>query len=110
MAMPEPKWITTEMALAFHDRQPRPQQLYSYGNPPADLCQMAASYAHGLSKNHPFLDGNKRTAHVVYRVFLKLNGITLSASKEDLYYQMLSLASGEHSEESFAKWLRSVTE
>lgn len=126
----EPRWITSEIALAVHARQlaehggqeglrdegllesalARPQQLYCYGDPPPDLCALAASYAHGLAKNHPFLDGNKRTAYVVYRLFLKWNGLELNARAEDKYMQMLALAAGEHDEESFSAWLRTVTE
>jgi len=125
----EPRWITREMALAFHNRQlaehggqaglrdeglllsalSRPQQKWCYGQPPPDLCALAAAYAYGLAKNHPFLDGNKRTAFVVYRVFLKWNGMDLAADKADKYLQMLAIAAGEHTEESFADWLRSVT-
>lgn len=126
----EPRWISPELALAVHNRQlaehggqvgvrdeslllsalARPQQLWCYGDPPPDLCALAASYAYGLAKNHPFLDGNKRTAFVVYRLFLKWNGITIFlASKEDRYLWMLGLAAGDHSEASFADWLRTVT-
>lgn len=128
--MPEPHWITSEMALGFHQRQlaehggqegirdesllesviARPLQLYAHGNPPPDLCTLAANYANGIANNHPFLDGNKHTAFVVYRVFLLLNGIQISATREDRYFMMLGLAAGEHSEESFAEWLRSVTQ
>lgn len=123
------RWITMEIALAIHDRQmaehggqegirdeslldsalARPQMKIAYEDPPLDLCALAACYAHGLAKNHPFLDGNKRTAFVVYRLFLKWNGLEITASREDRYFQMLSLAAGEHTEESFANWLRSVT-
>lgn len=124
--VPEPKWVTPEIALALHARQlaehggqeglrdeslllsalARPQQLFSYGNPPPDLCEMAASYAYGIAKNHPFLDGNKRTAFVCYRLFLKWNGIELHADKVERYQTMLALAAGEISEENFATWLR----
>jgi death-on-curing protein len=124
------RWVTKKMALAIHDRQmaehggqegirdesllesalARPVMKMDYGDPPPDLCELAACYAHGLAKNHPFLDGNKRTAFVVYRLFLRLNGLDLNASREDRYFQMLSLAAGEHTEESFAAWLRTVTE
>lgn len=125
----EPKWITLEMARAFHQRQiaehdgqdglrdqgllesalSRPQQRFTYGDPPPDLCELAASYAHGLAKNHPFLDGNKHTAFVTFRVFLLLNGLQIVATKEDRYFQVLSFTSSEQSEESFAEWLREVT-
>jgi death-on-curing protein len=123
------RWITKEIALAIHKRQmaehggqggirdesllesalARPQMKVVYENPLPDRCALAACYAHGIAKNHPFLDGNKRTAFVVYRLFLKWNGVEITASREDRFFQMLFLASGEDSEESFAVWLRSVT-
>lgn len=125
----EPKWITPAITLALHDRQlaehggqtglrdeglmlsalARPQQLFSYGDPPPDLCAMAAAYAYGIAKNHPFLDGNKRTAFVVYRLFLKWNGVGLKAEKSERYTSMLALAAGELSEEEFTIWLRGNT-
>ena len=125
----EPHWITHKIALAIHNRQlaehggqaglrdeglllsalARPQQLWCCGNPPPDLHALAASYAFGISKNHPFLDGNKRTAFVVYRLFLKWNGIELHADKVDRYVKMLALAAGEIDEAGFAAWLREVT-
>jgi death-on-curing protein len=124
--MSEPIWIPKEVALALHLRQlaehggsdgirddgllesalARAQQLYSYGDPLPDLCALAASYAHGIAKNHPFVDGNKRTAYVVMRLFLLRNGMDLTATKENRYETMLALAAGEHGEESFATWLR----
>ena len=84
----------------------RPQQLHAYGDPPPDLADLAASLAFGLARNHPFLDGNKRTAHVCYRVFLALNGMDLLASDEDKYIRMLGLAEGSLAEADFADWLR----
>lgn len=119
-------WIGKPFALAIHDRQlsehggsagvrdeslldsalARPQQLHAYGDPPADLAELAASLAFGLARNHPFVDGNKRTAHVCYRVFLALNGMTLVASDEDKYITTLGLADGTLSEAEFAAWLR----
>jgi death-on-curing protein len=127
--IPYPKWITPEITLALHDRQlaehggqtglrdeslllsalARPQQLLSYGDPPPDLCALAASYAYGIAKNHPFLDGNKRTAFVVYRLFLKWNGIELLADRTERYTTMLALAAGEISEDAFTDWLRGNT-
>lgn len=125
----EPYWITPAITCALHDRQlaehggqaglcdeelllsalSRPQQLLSYGTPPPDLCAMAAAYALGIAKNHSFLDGNKRTAFVVYRLFLKWNGIELIADKAERYVTMLALAAGEISEEDFTTWLRENT-
>jgi death-on-curing protein len=119
-------WISRDLALAIHDRQlaehgggdhvrdasllesalARPQQLHAYGTPPPDLADLAASLAYGLARNHPFVDGNKRTAHVCYRTFLVLNGAELIATDEDKYIAMLALADGSLSEADFAAWLR----
>jgi death on curing protein len=119
-------WIEKKFALAIHDRQlaehggisgvreealldsalARPQQLFAYGDPPPDLAALAASLAFGLARNHPFLDGNKRTAHVCYRTFLALNDANLVASDEEKYVAMVGLAEGSLSETDFADWLR----
>jgi death-on-curing protein len=119
-------WIGKSLALAIHQRQlsehgggdgvrdealldsalARPQQLHAYGDPSPDLAALAASLAYGLARNHPFVDGNKRTAHVCYRVFIALNGCELVASDQDKYVAMLSLAEGSLSESEFAAWLR----
>ena len=119
-------WINKALALAIHERQlaehggisgvrdstlldsalARPQQLRTYGEPPPDLADLAASLAYGIARNHPFLDGNKRSAHVCYRTFLALNGVRLEASAQDKYVQMMSLAEGSLSEAEFAAWLR----
>lgn len=119
-------WIERPLALAIHDRQlaehggstgvrdegmlesalARPQQRYAYGDPPPDLVELAASLAFGLARNHPFVDGNKRTAHVCYRVFLALNDAELLATDEDKYLAMLQLAEGSLDEAGFAAWLR----
>lgn len=119
-------WIEKPFALAIHERQlaehggsvgvrdeslpdsalARPQQLHASGEPPADLADLAASLACGLARNHPFVDGNKRTAHVCYRVFLALNGLTVVAGDEDKYVTTVALAEGSLSEAEFAAWLR----
>ena len=119
-------WIDRTLALAIHERQlsehgggsgvrdegllesalTRPQQLFAYGDPPPDLAALAASLAFGIARNHPFVDGNKRTAHVCYRIFLALNDAELVASAEDKYLAMLSLAAGDLDEAGFAAWLR----
>ncbi len=119
-------WIDRTLALAIHERQmaehgggtgvrdetllesalAKPQQLFAYGDPPPDLAALAASLAFGLARNHPFVDGNKRTAHVAYRVFLALNDAELDASSEEKYLHMLSLAEGSLTEAEFADWLR----
>ncbi|MFT3667777.1 MAG: type II toxin-antitoxin system death-on-curing family toxin [Pseudoxanthomonas sp.] len=119
-------WISTTLAIAIHDRQlaehgggtgvrdvglleaalARPQQRYAYGDPPPDLAELAASLAHALARNHPFVDGNKRTAHVCYRAFIRLNGGDLVASDEEKYAMMIGLSEGSLSEADFATWLR----
>ena len=119
-------WIERTLALALHERQlaehgggsgvrdegllesalARPPQLHAYGDPPPDLADLAASLAFGLARNHPFVDGNKRTAHVCYRVFLALNDAELVASDEEKYVQMLALAEGSLTATDFATWLR----
>ena len=82
----------------------RPQNLFAYGQP--TLFALAASYAFGLVKNHPFIDGNKRTAFVVATTFLELNGYGFRASEVDAAVQMLALAAGEMSEGDFAAWMK----
>ncbi len=85
----------------------RPLNLVAYGTP--DFADLAASYAFGLAKNHPFVDGNKRAAFLSAGLFLALNGFRLTASQVDATQAMLALAGGELSEEAFARWLRSNT-
>ena len=119
-------WITRDLALAIHERQlsehgggigvrdetllesalARPQQLLAYGDPAPDLAALAASLACALAKNHPFVDGNKRTAHVCYYVFLALNDGHLDAPLDEMYVKMLGLAEGSLDEATFAAWLR----
>lgn len=119
-------WISRALVLAIHERQlaehggglgvrddgllesalARPQQRHTYADPQPDLADLAASLAYGLARNHPFVDGNKRIAHVCYRVFIALNGGTFNATSEEKYVQMLGLAEGSISEAEFADWLR----
>ena len=119
-------WLTRGLALAIHERQlsehgggigvrdetllesalARPQQLFAYGDPAPDLAALAASLACALAKNHPFVDGNKRTAHVCYYVFLALNDGHLDAPLDEMYVKMLGLAEGSLDEATFAAWLR----
>lgn len=82
----------------------RPQHLAVYGD--ADAASLAAAYGYGLAKNHPFVDGNKRTAFVAVELFLALNGWTLAANDADCVMAMLRLAASEGSEAQFAQWLR----
>ncbi|MDQ3039134.1 MAG: type II toxin-antitoxin system death-on-curing family toxin [Pseudomonadota bacterium] len=119
-------WITRALALAIHDRQlaehgggsgvrdegllesalARPQQRHTYGDPPPDLADLAASLAFGLARNHPFVDGNKRTAAVACEVFIMLNSADLDAGDHELYPLYLGLAEGTLDEAGFAEWLR----
>ena len=82
----------------------RPQNLALYGTP--DAADLAAAYAFGIARNHPFVDGNKRTAAVVSETFLALNGYALRASDAELVVAMVSLAAGELSEAELADWFR----
>lgn len=122
-------WIERPLALAIHERQlaehgggsgvreenlldsalARPQQVHTYGDPPPDLADLAASLAFGLARNHPFVDGNKRTAAVACETFIMLNGGVLDADDLQLYPQYLGLAEGSMSEAEFANWLRGYT-
>ena len=82
----------------------KPLNVFAYGNPtPFDL---AASYAFGIVKNHPFLDGNKRTGFVTAVVFLQLNGYRLEASEPDATVRTLALAAGETTEADYSEWLQ----
>jgi death-on-curing protein len=82
----------------------RPRHLESYGTP--DAAELAAAYGHGIARNHPFIDGNKRTAFVAVELFLDLNGWSLTADDADCVLTMLKLAAGELSEAQFAAWVR----
>lgn len=124
--MAEPKWIREDVVLAIHLRQlaehggdmgvrdrgllesalARPRNLLAYAETEPDLAALAASYAYGIAQNHPFIDGNKRTAYVVCRTFLKINGVDLTASQADKYLTFLRLAQGDLTEEDLAAWIR----
>ncbi len=82
----------------------RPQNLFAYAKP--TLFDLAASYAFGLVKNHPFIDGNKRTAFVVAVTFLELNGRRFFANEVDAAVRTLALAAGEMSEAEFSAWMK----
>ncbi|MFM5954376.1 MAG: type II toxin-antitoxin system death-on-curing family toxin [Novosphingobium sp.] len=117
-------WIATDVALATHAEQlaehgggegvrdtgslesamMRPRNLADYGSP--DVVVLAAAYAFGIVRNHPFVDGNKRTAMVVCETFLMLNGHALSASDAEVVVAVQALAAGELSEDELADWLR----
>ena len=117
-------WLSNAVILTVHDEQlaehggaagvrdqglfesamMRPQNLAQYGQP--DAADLAASYCFGMARNHPFIDGNKRTAFVAAELFLALNGYALGASDEDAVLTMLALAAGDIDEAAFAAWLR----
>jgi death on curing protein len=82
----------------------RPQQLAHYGSP--DVAELAAAYGYGISRNHPFIDGNKRTAFVALEMFLVLNGHELIADDADCVLTMLAVAAGDITESDLADWVR----
>lgn len=118
-------WILKEAVLAIHGRQiaehggsdglrdeglllsalARPDNLLAYGED-VDIAALAASYAYGIAKNHPFIDGNKRTALVVMRTFLASNEVDFVASREEKYRAFLELAEGKLSEDELVIWIR----
>ena len=119
-------WLSKELVLALHDRQlaehggssgvrddnllesalARPQQLHAYGDPPPDLADLAATLAFGLARNHPFVDGNKRTAAVACETFIELNDARLLAGDLELFPVFLAVAEGQLKVEELATWLR----
>ena len=123
--MKEPVWIDARDALALHDRLlaleggaaglrdkgllesalARPMQLRA-DDGRADVIQMATGYTAGIVRDHPFVDGNKRTGFVVGVLFLELNGYRFVASEEDAAHAVLSLAAGRLEERAFAAWMR----
>jgi death-on-curing protein len=88
----------------FESAMARPQQIAHYGEP--DAATLAAAYAYGLARNHPFIDGNKRIAAVVSETFLLLNGYGLTATDAELVVAFLELAAGTLSEHDLADWFR----
>ncbi len=91
-------------ANAFQSAMARPQNLAAYGDP--DAASLAASYAFGIARNHAFVDGNKRTAWVLARMFLALNGVEIAYAPRDAIAVVLALAAGELSEDELAGWFR----
>lgn len=117
-------WLDPQVLLAVHQEQlaehggpagvrdiglfesavERPRHIALYGQP--DACDLAAAYGFGIARNHPFADGNKRTAFVATELFLMLNGLDLIADDAACVMAMLDLASGRTDEAGFAAWLR----
>jgi death on curing protein len=125
----DPIWIVTDDVLVIHAEQlaehggqagvremsllesaiGRPRHLFAYTDPTPTVVELAASYAFGIARNHAFLDGNKRTAYVVCRLFLVQNGVDMMASSDERYSVFLGLAAGTVSEAELAEWLRQHT-
>jgi death-on-curing protein len=119
-----PVWLGTAVVLAMHGRLlaehggdpgirdaslldsalARPQNLLAYNDP--DICDLAAAYTSGIIRNHPFVDGNKRTAFMAGYVFLARNGLRLTATEVDVVQVVALLAASEIDESEFAAWLR----
>jgi death-on-curing protein len=122
--MTEPEWLTVTMIVAIHDEQlrihggpsgirdsgmlesalDRPRNKWAYEN--AELPELAAAYGFGVAKNHPFVDGNKRTSLLAIYTFLGINGIDFIVPEAEAAALILSLAAGEVSEEGLARWIR----
>ena len=118
-------WLDKQLILAVHDEQlaehgglsgvrdsgllesalARPEHLAAYGEP--DIAELAASYGYGIARNHPFIDGNKRTAFIAALLFLVFNHYSFQASDSDKVIVMLKVAAGEITEAEFAAWIRS---
>lgn len=118
------RWLSSDVLYAVHAEQlaehgglaglrdanalqsalARAEQLAHYGSP--DGAELAAAYGFGIARNHPFSDGNKRTAFVATELFLVLNGFELQATDADCVITMLGLAAGDIDEASFAAWIR----
>jgi death-on-curing protein len=121
----EPVWIDLPLVYAIHDRQlaehggpvgvrdaaalesvlDRARNRWAYGE--TDLCALAVAYAYGVARNHPFADGNTRTAWVLARLFLRLNAVAIVFAPEDAIHTVLQLAVGNLSEEALATWFQS---
>lgn len=122
--MSEPEWVTMPIVLAIHDEQlaihggsaglrdaallesalGRPRNKWAYEN--AELPELAAAYGYGIARNHPFVDGNKRTALLAIYTFLGVNDVDFIVPEADAAAMILALAAGEVTEESLARWIR----
>jgi death-on-curing protein len=120
----EPRWLATRLVIAIHDEQlaihggseglrdasllesalDRPRNKWAYEQ--ADLASLAAAYGFGIARNHPFVDGNKRTSLLAMYTFLGLNGVDFVVPETEAAAIILALAAGEVSEESLARWIR----
>ena len=120
----EPFWLDPEMLIDMHHEQlmqfggpegirdrgmldsalGRPQNKFAYGE--RDMAALAAAYAFGIARNHPFIDGNKRAAFHAMMVFLRVNGISFAPSPAEATVIILDLAAGEVSEDGLTRWIR----
>ena len=120
----EPVWVQQRVVIAAHEESlaehggpsgirdigmlesalARPKNLFAYSETEPSLEQMAAAYAFGITANHPFVDGNKRTAFIASITFLRLNGIRIVADKAETYLTFYGLAEGRVTEEQLAEW------
>jgi len=119
----EPEWLTADLVIAFHD-----EQLREFGGPPgirdegalesalgrarnrwayegADLPRLAAAYAFGIARNHPFVDGNKRAALLAIITFLGVNDIEFTASEAEAVVMIRDLAAGTIDEDVLSRWI-----
>ncbi|MFL5253188.1 MAG: type II toxin-antitoxin system death-on-curing family toxin [Rhodopila sp.] len=117
-------WLSPQLILAIHDEQlaehggsiglrdpglldsalARPLNRAGYGDP--DIAELAAVYALAIAQNHPFVDGNKRTAYVALEVFLRLNGCRFAVGDAEAVVMMLAMAAGELPDDEFIAWVR----
>jgi death on curing protein len=120
----EPFWLTRQIIVAIHGEQlaiyggasglrdqgmlesalDRPKNKWAYER--AELAELAAAYAYGIARNHPFVEGNKRTSLLALYTFLGVNGVDFEVPEAEAAAMILSLAAGEVSEESLARWIR----
>lgn len=124
--MKEPLWLASQALLAIHEQLiaehggasslrdknllesalAAPRNHFSYGE--RDLCVLAAVYANSITRNHPFADGNKRSAFMAAYTFLGINGVELNANENEVVKFVIGLSAKTISEEEFVAWLRSV--
>lgn len=127
--MSEPVWVRQDVVLTMHEEalavhggaegardlgllqsaMARPKNLFAYSEQPPSLAKLAASYAKGIVANHPFVDGNKRTAFIVSVTFLRLNDLRLTATKEDRVLTFWGLADVSLTEEELVEWFERNT-
>ena len=120
----EPQWLSLEDALLFHEQLiatfggssgvrdlglldsalQRPRNLYAYES--QDLCDLAGAYAHGIAKNHPFVDGTNRVAFVLTRVFLGIHAVSFDPPETEAVVMVEGLASGALGQAEFTAWIR----